>query len=230
MASVVYNESPSYQRTESPSIFPTLQLSRGSAKVTENEEAGSRVAREAEAAGKWEPCGSQAPPGTERPGTIQPLTPLKQEPSQLKAGGFLKGPATAPAKHKWDLRGRQARRGGAAGASEPRLGNVIKEGSPWEGPGGEDLERGGTPEVARGRGRLFPRLRIPTGLPATRQATPPNSSGGPRHHYWATPLPLPGSAAQPAPRTPSFWGLTNLSPWGEASPKRPRSRSLPRLK
>ena len=53
--SVVYNESPSYQRTESPSIFPTLQLSRGSAKVTENEEAGSRVAREAEAAGKWDP-------------------------------------------------------------------------------------------------------------------------------------------------------------------------------
>lgn len=122
MASVVYNESPSYQRTESPSIFPTLQLSRGSAKVTENEEAGSRVAREAEAAGKWEPCGSQAPPGTERPGTIQPLTPLKQEPSQLKAGGFLKGPATAPAKHKWDLRGRQARRGGPRAPPSPGSG------------------------------------------------------------------------------------------------------------
>lgn len=81
-------------------------------------------------------------------------------------------------------------KGGAAGASEPRLGNVIKEGSPWEGPGGEDLERGGTPEVARGRGRLFPRLRIPTGLPATRQATPPQLQRGSPPPLLGNPTPL----------------------------------------
>lgn len=42
---------------------------------------------------------------------------------------------------------------------EPGLGNVVKEGSPEEGPGGEDLGRGGTREGARGQSPRHRKLR-----------------------------------------------------------------------
>ena len=107
------------------------------------------------------------------------LSPLSsRSPRGSRLGDFLRvPPPLQPSTSGTPGAGR--REGGAAGVSKPRLGNVVKEGSSGEGPGSEDLTRGGTPEVARGRGRLLPRLRVPTELPGTRQATPPLQRGSP---------------------------------------------------
>lgn len=72
--------------------------------------------------------------------------------------GLLKGPATVPAKLNGTLRAGR-REVGAGRHPEPGLRNVVKEGSPGEGSGGEDLGRGGAWEGARGQGPRLLKLR-----------------------------------------------------------------------
>lgn len=150
--------------------------------------------------------------GSGNPEEFRPLPARKgwndpaSHPSQAGAcnsrPGFLWVLPLATAKHKWDPRGRQAGKAGPRASPSPGSGMWSKRGH--RGGAGQRGPGEGTPEVARGRGRLLP--GVGSGSPPSSQAptSHPHSSGGPCHHYWATPLPLPGSAVQPAPRTPSF--------------------------
>ncbi|TEA33498.1 hypothetical protein DBR06_SOUSAS3910047 [Sousa chinensis] len=131
------------------------------------------------------------------------LTPLlKQGPSQLKPGGPLKGPATDLAKYKWDPRGWQAGSGGGPRAPPgPCSGMWSRRGHAGRG------------RAARTRGGAGPRRGQEVGAPGFRgSGSPPGSQPpaerplqrGPRQYSGAVPLPSPGSAALPAPKTPSF--------------------------
>eukprot|EP00069_Balaena_mysticetus_P008892 bmy_06068T0 len=126
---------------------------------------------------------------------------FKQGPSQLKPGGLLKNPATDLAKHKWDPRDRQAASGGPRAPPGPCSGMWSRRGH---------AERG---RAARTWGGAGPRRGQEVGAPGFRgSGSPPGSQPpakrslqrGPRQYGGAAPLPLPGSAALPAPRTPSF--------------------------
>ena len=107
------------------------------------------------------------------------LSPLSsRSPRSSRLGDFLRvPPPLQPSTSGTPGAGR--REEGAAGASEPRLGNVVKEGSPGEGPGGEDLARGGTPEVARGAGACFRGSGSPPGSQPPAKPPPPTPAGVP---------------------------------------------------
>lgn len=131
------------------------------------------------------------------------LSPLSSQAGALTAQGWrlLKRPATVPAKRKWGLRGPQAGSGGPrcprARAWECGLRGVTGGGAGRLGP-----EEGRGPGGGKRSGPLAAEALGPRSAASRTPSAP--SSQGPRHYGRAVPLPLPGSAALPAPRTPSF--------------------------
>lgn len=126
---------------------------------------------------------------------------LKQGPMQLKAGSFSRVlPPSRPSAS--GARGALRLEGGARGrprapARECGLRGVTGGGAGRRGPGEGRGPGGGK--------RSGPPAGEAQGLrPAPNRTPSAPSSRGPRHYGGAVPLPLPGSAARPAPRTPSF--------------------------
>lgn len=147
---------------------------------------------------------------------------LKQGPSQLKAGGFSRVPPPSRPSSS-GTRGVRRREAGAPGRPRASAWECGQRGVTGGGAGRRGPGEGRGPGGGKRSGPPAGEAQGPRPTPSCTPSAP--SSRGPRHYGGAVPLPLPGSAALPAPRTPSFRGLTNLSPLGEASPKRPRSRS-----
>lgn len=186
VASVVYMEAAPFPPTHREG--PTLQRGAGSAKVTNDEAAGSGAAPEAEAEEGASPGGVRPlPRGTAR---TPSLSLLQREPSRLQAGGF--SGASQGSRHRPGQA--QVRPQGPAGgerhlrAPRARAREGGQRGVTGEGQGGEDPGRGGAGGGKRG---LAPGFRSAGSPPDSQPHTERPLQRGP-------PPPRPGS---PTPLT-----------------------------
>lgn len=172
---------------EGPSLFRTLPLGEGSAKDTAGREArGGHSRKPRRRPRKWEPRGRQGPPRGGQPARARLTRGALAAPGREPREGLL----ALRTRLKWAPRaGRRgvgpeppcpARKGGQRGVT----GGGAVRGGPREGRGPRGGERPGP---------RLPAVR----LAPLRPGSPPPWRGSP------TPL-LPGSAALPAPRTPSL--------------------------